>query len=129
MIQAYNYNKYFILENYNHLSLDQNLCHPKIQLKKFIPTKVKTISHKMNITQNIKDVKTIILGDSGVGKSSVLYRFIKDEFILGQEPTLGVGFKSKLIEIDSNSAFNFCIWDTAGQEKYRSLAPMYYRDA
>jgi GTPase SAR1 family protein len=41
-------------------------------------------------------------------------RFIKDEFNLGQEPTLGVGFNSKAIEVDNTMSYNFCIWDTAG---------------
>ena len=51
---------------------------------------------------NIKDVKTVILGNSGVGKSSFLHRFIKNEFKYSLEMTSGVGFSNKIVEINSS---------------------------
>nr|XP_012421382.1 PREDICTED: ras-related protein Rab-5C isoform X2 [Odobenus rosmarus divergens] len=58
--------------------------------------------------------KLVLLGESAVGKSSLVLRFVKGQFHEYQESTIGVKFE---------------IWDTAGQERYHSLAPMYYRGA
>mmetsp|Transcript_15330 Transcript_15330/g.21359 ORF Transcript_15330/g.21359 Transcript_15330/m.21359 type:complete len:218 (-) Transcript_15330:96-749(-) len=87
-----------------------------------------------------KSVKVVLLGDSGVGKSSIALRFVTDEFRPYTESTIGASFMAKTIELeeldsDENTAsarkreVSFKIWDTAGQEKYHSLAPMYYRGA
>jgi len=72
--------------------------------------------------------KIVLLGDAGVGKSSLLSRFITNEFATEVPPTLGAAFSSKEISIDSHTV-KLNIWDTAGQERYRGLAKMYYRDA
>lgn len=66
--------------------------------------------------------------ESGVGKSSIVMRFVTDSFKPALESTIGASFMSKKIALDDQH-FAFQIWDTAGQEKYRSLAPMYYRGA
>mmetsp|Transcript_21351 Transcript_21351/g.25756 ORF Transcript_21351/g.25756 Transcript_21351/m.25756 type:complete len:216 (+) Transcript_21351:273-920(+) len=87
-----------------------------------------------------KSVKVVLLGDSGVGKSSIALRFVTDEFRPYTESTIGASFMAKTIEFedirsDENTTsarkrdVSFKIWDTAGQEKYHSLAPMYYRGA
>lgn len=57
-----------------------------------------------------------------------MLRFTNDEFDSEQALTIGVDFKSKIIEIDNNCA-KLAIWDTAGQERFRTLTPSYYRDA
>lgn len=70
------------------------------------------------------------MGDSGVGKTSILYRYIFEKFDNQSLPTLGASFKSKLIEIPGeNEQIKLNLWDTAGQEKFRSLTRMYYQDA
>eukprot|EP01016_Furgasonia_blochmanni_P050790 TRINITY_DN7905_c0_g3_i1.p1 TRINITY_DN7905_c0_g3~~TRINITY_DN7905_c0_g3_i1.p1 ORF type:complete len:214 (+),score=55.71 TRINITY_DN7905_c0_g3_i1:66-707(+) len=74
------------------------------------------------------DIKVVLLGDAGVGKSSILLRFVTSEFKVASEPTLGAAFMAKRIPYRDRE-FNYNIWDTAGQEKYHSLAPVYYRDA
>ena len=92
-------------------------------------------------------VKVVCLGDSGVGKSSLALRFVTNEFKPYSEATIGASFMSKTIsipeEVDGNEntetpiststkthkKIAFKIWDTAGQEKYACLAPMYYRGA
>lgn len=103
-------------------------------------------------------VKVVILGDTGVGKSSLALRFVTKEFRPYSESTIGASFMSKTITVqdddnDTNEegaysgteegrnnrrknlvkrkprAVSLKIWDTAGQEKYHSLAPMYYRGA
>lgn len=76
----------------------------------------------------VREVKICLLGDSGVGKSSIVLRFVRDQYKESLESTIGASFMTKHLVVDGNT-FIFQIWDTAGQEKYRSLAPMYYRGA
>ncbi|XP_028832388.1 ras-related protein Rab-18-B [Denticeps clupeoides] len=73
-------------------------------------------------------LKILIIGESGVGKSSLLLRFTDDTFDPDQAATIGVDFKVKTIAIDGNRA-KLAIWDTAGQERFRTLTPSYYRGA
>ena len=75
-----------------------------------------------------REVKIVLLGDAGVGKSSLVLRFVTNSFDKYSESTIGASFMSKLIMVDGNP-IKYQIWDTAGQEKYHSLAPMYYRGA
>lgn len=72
--------------------------------------------------------KLVLLGESAVGKSSLVLRFVKDVFQEYQESTIGAAFLTQTVVID-DSTIKFEIWDTAGQERYHSLAPMYYRGA
>ena len=72
--------------------------------------------------------KLVLLGDTAVGKSCLVVRFVRDEFFDFQEPTIGAAFLTQTITLDDVTV-KFEIWDTAGQERYRSLAPMYYRGA
>lgn len=76
----------------------------------------------------IQNVKLVLLGDMGVGKSSIALRFVRGEFTENSEPTIGAAFLTQTVNI-SNVSIKFDIWDTAGQERYHSLAPMYYRGA
>ncbi|CAG9324955.1 unnamed protein product [Blepharisma stoltei] len=78
--------------------------------------------------KEISQVKVVLLGDSGVGKSSIVLRFVADTFHNNLDPTIGASFLSKAIEVENHS-IKFSIWDTAGQERYHSLARMYYADA
>jgi len=72
--------------------------------------------------------KLVLLGDTAVGKSCLVVRFVRDEFFEFQEPTIGAAFLTQTLALD-DATVKFEIWDTAGQERYRSLAPMYYRGA
>jgi Ras-related protein Rab-5C len=72
--------------------------------------------------------KLVLLGDTAVGKSCLVVRFVRDEFFEFQEPTIGAAFLTQTVALD-DATVKFEIWDTAGQERYRSLAPMYYRGA
>lgn len=80
------------------------------------------------MTQKVSHFKLVLLGDSAVGKSCLVVRFVRDEFFEFQEPTIGAAFLTQTVSLD-NATVKFEIWDTAGQERYRSLAPMYYRGA
>jgi len=72
--------------------------------------------------------KLVLLGDTAVGKSCLVVRFVRDEFFEFQEPTIGAAFLTQSVATGA-ATVKFEIWDTAGQERYRSLAPMYYRDS
>uniref|UniRef100_A0A674AM09 small monomeric GTPase n=1 Tax=Salmo trutta TaxID=8032 RepID=A0A674AM09_SALTR len=72
--------------------------------------------------------KLVLLGESAVGKSSLVLRFVKGQFQEYQESTIGAAFLTQTVCLDDTTV-KFEIWDTAGQERYHSLAPMYYRGA
>eukprot|EP01099_Mayorella_cantabrigiensis_P004920 TRINITY_DN3790_c0_g5_i1.p1 TRINITY_DN3790_c0_g5~~TRINITY_DN3790_c0_g5_i1.p1 ORF type:complete len:221 (+),score=49.04 TRINITY_DN3790_c0_g5_i1:57-665(+) len=72
--------------------------------------------------------KLVLLGESAVGKSSLVLRFVKGQFLEFQESTIGAAFLTQTVCLNDTTV-KFEIWDTAGQERYHSLAPMYYRGA
>jgi len=75
-------------------------------------------------------IKFIIVGDAGVGKSSILIRFTDSRFLTNPDPTLGVEFGSKLVHLaDEDKTIKVQIWDTAGSEQFRSITRSYYRGA
>ncbi|GFS39450.1 ras small GTP-binding family protein [Actinidia rufa] len=77
---------------------------------------------------NNLNAKLVLLGDMGAGKSSLVLRFVKGQFLEFQESTIGAAFFSQTLAVNE-ATVKFEIWDTAGQERYHSLAPMYYRGA
>merc|ERR1712216_1058853 len=72
--------------------------------------------------------KVVLIGDSGVGKSNLLSRFTRNEFMLQSESTIGVEFATRSIQVDGKT-IKAQIWDTAGQEGYRAITSAYYRGA
>lgn len=72
--------------------------------------------------------KLVLLGEAAVGKSSVVLRFVQNEFQENKEPTIGAAFLTQKCRLEDR-LIKFEIWDTAGQERFHSLAPMYYRNA
>ncbi|KAH8482196.1 hypothetical protein H0E87_029605 [Populus deltoides] len=72
--------------------------------------------------------KLVLLGDMGTGKTSLVLRFVKGQFLEFQESTIGAAFFTQVLSLNE-ATIKFDIWDTAGQERYHSLAPMYYRGA
>jgi Ras-related protein Rab-6A len=78
--------------------------------------------------ENIPHYKIIFLGDQSVGKSSILNRFYQDKFEQEYQATIGLDFHSKNTEINGTTV-RLLLYDTAGQEKFKSLIPMYIRDA
>jgi len=74
------------------------------------------------------DAKVVLLGDTGVGKTSVALRFVQDAFTTRTAPTVGASFLTKVMLVE-DCKIKLRLWDTAGQERFRSLAPMYYRQA
>ena len=80
------------------------------------------------INPEIPKYKLIFLGDQSVGKSCIMNRFMNDTFTEEYQATIGLDFQSKNVQID-NQDIHLLLYDTAGQEKFRSLIPMYTRDA
>ncbi|KAL1918134.1 uncharacterized protein VTP21DRAFT_3400 [Calcarisporiella thermophila] len=80
-------------------------------------------------TGKLYQFKLVLLGESAVGKSSLVLRFVKNQFDDYRESTIGAAFLTQTVSLDPNTTVKFEIWDTAGQERYKSLAPMYYRNA
>lgn len=73
-------------------------------------------------------LKIVILGESGVGKTSLMERYIERRFSHQYKATIGADFLTKDVDIDDVSV-NLQIWDTAGQERYQSLGSAFYRGA
>lgn len=81
-------------------------------------------SHDANNVQ----IKLLLIGDSGVGKSCCLLRFSEDSFTPSFITTIGIDFKIRTIELDGKRV-KLQIWDTAGQERFRTITTAYYRGA
>ena len=72
--------------------------------------------------------KVLLVGDCGVGKTSLIRRFTKGYFSESQSSTIGVDFGMKTLDVHGDKIKLQC-WDTAGQEKFRALTQSYYRNA
>lgn len=70
--------------------------------------------------------KLVIVGDAAVGKTNILLRLTEDHFRLLHNSTIGVDFKIKTLQVD-NKKIKFTIWDTAGQDRFRTITQNYYR--
>jgi len=88
--------------------------------------------NKNNLNSDLKsnDCKVVLLGRSGVGKTSIATRFVSSLFNEQQSTTIGGYFLNKNIFIEKyNREIKLSIWDTAGQERYRSLTKFFYKEA
>ena len=122
-----------------------------------LPTtnEAKSKSDHCNKNYEATPIKVVLLGESGVGKSSIALRFVSNEFRHYTDSTLGANYLSRKMNVNvasgggsitsgidfssssptgttttsDNQEVTFQIWDTAGQEKFHSLVPMYYRGA
>ena len=79
-------------------------------------------------SSNIKNIKIVLIGDCGVGKSSISLRYTSNEFVDNYISTGGAAYSTKLIQKYGDN-LQLDIWDTAGQERYRSLGRTFYKDA
>ena len=73
-------------------------------------------------------IKIVTLGDSMVGKTSIVYRYFENKFNESILSTIGIDFKTKYIKV-RDASVKVLIWDTAGQEKFRNIAKQYYQGA
>lgn len=73
-------------------------------------------------------MKVLLIGDSGVGKSCLLVRFVEDKFSPSFITTIGIDFKIKTVDVNGKK-IKLQLWDTAGQERFRTITTAYYRGA
>jgi len=101
----------------------------KIHLESDIPFVMSTNGEStIADSHSTRKFKLVFLGDQSVGKTSIITRFMYDTFDSTYQPTIGIDFLSKTIDLE-NKTIPLQIWDTAGQERFRSLIPSYIRDS
>ena len=77
-----------------------------------------------------ESIKVVLLGEAGVGKTCIIKQFIEKKFEQNTDSSLSAQFVSKTIEyVDFAKTLKFDIWDTVGQERFRSIAKIFYKDA
>eukprot|EP01063_Lacrimia_lanifica_P028879 TRINITY_DN42_c0_g2_i1.p1 TRINITY_DN42_c0_g2~~TRINITY_DN42_c0_g2_i1.p1 ORF type:complete len:217 (+),score=124.04 TRINITY_DN42_c0_g2_i1:59-709(+) len=86
------------------------------------------MAQRGNRNRNLMLLKVLILGDSGVGKSSLMRQYVENKFDMRYRATIGADFLTKEIELEG-TLVTLQIWDTAGQERFQSLGSAYYRGA
>ena len=84
---------------------------------------------KQSLRGEVYRCKVALLGDKYVGKSSIVRRLCNNEFFEQYDVTMGVAYSQKIFQTKSNQNVRFHLWDTAGEEKFRSMLTFYYRDA
>ena len=77
----------------------------------------------------METIKVVLIGESGVGKTSIIQRYVDNIFDPNVILTSSAQFISKTVELNDEQSIKFDIWDTAGQEKFRALAKIFYKDA
>ena len=87
-----------------------------------------TSPNSMGVDTPLKRYKLLLLGDSGVGKSSLICRWTLDQFNASLLGTVGVDFKAKKVSIGSDN-YHIQVWDTAGQEQFHRITTSYYKGA
>lgn len=82
----------------------------------------------MTVTKGLKSFKVVIVGDASVGKTSILGTLAYGVFDGNYNATIGVDYVPKIVSLADGSTVKLNIWDTAGQEKFKSLIPTFLRD-
>ena len=86
-------------------------------------------SHEVILNQTIYQLKIILVGDTSVGKTSLVNRFMGYDFEENLKCTVNADFKIKSISISSNIGAELTVWDTCGQERFRAMTRQYFKDA
>ena len=87
------------------------------------------LSHEVILSQTIYQLRIILIGDSNVGKTSLVNRFMGYDFESNYKCTISADFKIKSISISSEIGAELTVWDTCGQERFRSMTRQYFKDA
>ena len=85
--------------------------------------------HQISDTRTVYQFKIILIGDSAVGKTSLVNRFMGLDYEENISCTISADFKLKSLSLDSSTGVDLTVWDTSGQEKYRSMTRLYFKDA
>ena len=88
-----------------------------------------TAPHEVVLSQTIYQLKVILIGNSSVGKTSLVNRFMGHEFQEHYQCTINADFKIKLVSVDPSTSAELTVWDTCGQERYKSITRTYFKDA
>ena len=99
---------------------------PSLSLNKQISSR--NINSTVIFENNIYNFKVIMIGDLAVGKTSLLNRFVKNEFKNSYISTIGVEYSAKNLIIDKINECRLKIWDTSGEERFRSITKQYFKD-
>ena len=86
-------------------------------------------SHEVILNQTIYQLKIILVGDTSVGKTSLVNRFMGYDYEENVKCTVNADFKIKSISISSNIGAELTVWDTCGQERFRAMTRQYFKDA
>ena len=87
-----------------------------------------THHHHYLLPDNLVNLKVLVVGEAGVGKSSLMLSFTDEKFMPDILPTVGLDFRVKVVE-QSGYSVKLSIWDTAGQERFKNISSAYYRGA
>ncbi len=79
--------------------------------------------------RKVLETKVVMLGQTGVGKTSMVNRYVHGQFLGNTTATIGAAFMRKEVLVQGGAKVVLQLWDTAGQERFRSMAPRYYRNA
>ena len=82
-----------------------------------------------NSEENKSGCKVVLLGDSGVGKTCIISRYVSGNYDQNVASTNGASYATKEIKLDNGQILGVDLWDTAGQEKYKAIAKFFYKDA
>lgn len=103
--------------------------HTQVPPGQSVPVRPNTTVHHFH-PASVVEAKIVVLGAQGVGKTSLVNRFIDPNSSLNVQSTIGASFLTKkLHDPDTNTTVRLQVWDTAGQERFRSLSKLYYRNA
>ena len=80
-------------------------------------------------TKKIIEAKIVLLGEQNVGKSSIAQRYCKNSFSEQHAATIGGAYLNQKVQLKNGEYVNLHIWDTGGQERFRAMAGLYYKDA
>ena len=86
-------------------------------------------SHEVSVNKTIYQFKIILIGDSSVGKTSLVNRFMGMDYEENYACTINADFKKKSLSIDPSCSAELVIWDTCGQEKFKAITRQYFKDA
>ena len=83
-------------------------------------------SFRKNKEENLPSYKVLIIGDQGIGKTSLIQRYINDKFIENNDSTIGLDYHIKTVQVSPEDNILLKIWDTAGSEKFHSIAQSFF---
>lgn len=84
---------------------------------------------RKSIIEDIPTYKILIIGDQGIGKTSLIHRYIFNKFMEGEKHTLGLDFQEKIVQVSPESRIKLIIWDTVGSEKFGAIAQNFFTNS